>query len=152
MKNYLRNSRPFPYKTLSAGGLYNGIIEKSKKDVNTETNDIAITPKDGVTIYYFNNDITELTDINVKITFNVGKFSRLIVGPYLISSNREQVGDIPTEIEYVGDENDSVSIGLTNNDAEFRINKFDIGEYKNGAPLYVNKIGNLVFVEMYGER
>lgn len=74
-ERFLRNSRPLPYKTLTTGILFNGVIEYHKEDVNEENTIELNNIKDGTTVLLFSDDINELK-IDVKFQINLKNYER----------------------------------------------------------------------------
>lgn len=153
MKNFLRNSRPLPYKTLATGILFNGVIEYHKEDMNEENTIELNNIKDGTTVLLFGDDIDELK-IDVKFHINLKNYERfsfdfdakrtIDVDSFVFGYNFYDDGDNYVELLI-----SKKSIGLI-----YTTNGFTIeGESYEDTymPLYVNKIGNLIFFSKQGE-
>lgn len=158
MKDFLRNSRPLRYKTLATGILFNGVIEYHKEDISDIVSDEIVLDnlKDGVTILYFDKDIEDLNK-HIDVRFVLQKYERVILGPAYIAFFND-INNLFAAYEY--DEADNFAdIVLTDNTNQnkYTLTKvwditIDGKEYKGGMPLLVNKIGGLIFIEIYGEQ
>lgn len=153
MKDFLRNSRPLPYKTLATGILFNGVIEYHKEDVKNNEIDTS-NLKDGVTILYFNEDIKSVTatDNIIDAKINLLNYERAIFGVgYLFYVNDLQ--NIVHGLEYSSSGADYVYITIVDN-SSFKVTHditIDGKEYKNGMPVLINKLGGLVFIDYFLE-
>lgn len=155
MRDFLRNSRPLPYKTLATGILFNGVIEYHKEDVN-ERNQIDFDNiKDGVTILYFNKDIKEVASGNVVISLSLilRDYERVIFGQVYMAAYKEDLASVFCTLSYYDNTSDYADILIVKNKKFVR--QWDITidgkEYADGMPVLINKIGGLIFVEFYME-
>lgn len=152
MKNFLRNSRPLPYKTLATGILFNGVVEFTADDFD-ENNDIVVDNlKDGITILYFDKTITSANN-GGDAQIILQNYERTILGPAYMQNYQDNFGNLFDGISYNDDGNNYVLIKILKN--KTFVQPWDITvdgkEYKDGMPLLVNKIGGLIFVEFYTE-
>lgn len=154
MKDFLRNSRPLPYKTLATGILFNGVIEYHKEDIEN-TQIFLDNIKDGVTILYFNKDIKEVVSGNVivSLSLTLQDYERVIFGPVYMMAHNEELLSVFDGLSYYDDTGNYASILIAKNNAF--VQQWDITidgkEYKDGMPVLINKIGGLIFVEFYTE-
>lgn len=156
MKNFLRNSRPLPYKTLATGILFNGVISYNRKDINESKGIVIDNLKDGITILYFNEDIKTIatTENPVELCLTLQNYERIIFGPiYMGTINSLTVADMFRTLSYYDDGGNEVSIIIAKN-KKFVYSwslTIDGKEYNNGMPVLINKIGGLVFIEYFTE-
>lgn len=154
MKNFLRNSRPLPYKTLATGILFNGVIEYHKEDVKNNQIDFD-NIKDGITILYFDKDIKEAAsgDSTIDLSLGFQDYERVILGPVYMLSYNADLNNVFTAMSYYDDGGNNADILIAEN-KEF-VQQWNITidgkEYKDGMPVLINKIGGLIFVEFYTE-
>lgn len=154
MRDFLRNSRPLPYKTLATGILFNGVIEYHKEDVNENSTIDTGNLKDGITILYFNKGIESVavTDNIVDAKINLLNYERAVSGVgYLFNNSNLQ--NIVRSLDYKTDAANYVEIIIAEN-SSFK-QPWDITvdgkEYKDGMPVLVNKLGGLVFIDYFLE-
>ena len=154
MKDFLRNSRPLPYKTLATGILFNEVIEYHKEDVNSTGSIVINSLKDGVTILYFNKGIEAIatTENPVKVYLMLKNYSRVIFGPVYMSRIND-MNNLFRTLSYSDNGGNEASIIIAKN--KVFVQQWDITidgkEYKDGMPVLINKIGGLIFVEFYTE-
>lgn len=154
MKDFLRNSRPLPYKTLATGILFNGVVEYHKEDVNPTGSIVINNLKDGITILYFNKGIEAIatTENPVEVYLMLQNYERVIFGPVYMSIIND-MNNLFRTLSYPDSGGNEASIIIAKSKAFVQpwIITIDGKEYKDGMPVLINKIGGLIFVELYME-
>lgn len=152
MKNFLRNSRPLPYKTLATGILFNGVIEFTADDFNEQNEAHLNNIKDGCTCLLFNDGLETVSTRTIMISLK--NYERVIFDFDFINS---ALSDKMCDGYSFSDKGTNyISLNVINNSSLMYVDtnpiidgKKYVGEY---MVLFINKIGNLIFISKIGEQ
>ena len=152
MKNFLRNSRPLPYKTLATGILFNGVIEFTADDFDESNEAHLDNVKDGCTALLFSESIATVSTRTINISLK--NYERVMFDFDFINSNLS--GKMSDGYSFSDRGTNYISLNIVNdNSLMYNDNnpiidgKKYVGEY---MVLFINKIGNLIFISKIGEQ